>query len=423
MGYLYGDSSPFPLKENFIETLREATDACVALLQIDEALDDAYDRADETKAIAVREQARLEALAGSLVRALEGPIGDQEAPAAAQTAVRVLQAARQVLEGARAESANRRDDALRQVETTIATQRAGILRALEGFLARRELPATVWRLRWRAGTESVPAQAQVKGTTPCRLDAVMEIDIPSSHAFARPVRVQELERDVVIHLPREGGLLRRAGRRPERLDRFYVTEVELGPERCAFVVRRGIKAPSDGLEIVVRADGQGRPTAKHLSPTGPGLGGTVTLDGVDGAAVERLWGRIEANVRDLVKRRTRLVAAHLDGVPVRDVDRPALIAKLVVDELAPIVREMRRRSASRDELVLKRDLGGGRREEIFMPRRELEWKFAALSPGRRALFDAYELGGELTGELEVREVLEISSSDETLDRALIGATV
>ena len=35
MAYLYGDSSPFPLDENFLETLRDVTEAATGLLRID----------------------------------------------------------------------------------------------------------------------------------------------------------------------------------------------------------------------------------------------------------------------------------------------------------------------------------------------------------------------------------------------------
>ena len=35
MRYLFGDSTPFPLSHNFLETLEMVTDTCVALLHLD----------------------------------------------------------------------------------------------------------------------------------------------------------------------------------------------------------------------------------------------------------------------------------------------------------------------------------------------------------------------------------------------------
>lgn len=406
MRTLFGDSTPFPLDDEFIETLRDATDACVSLLRIDEALDEALDQADLAKAEALREQGRLEAIAAALVRAMEPHMGDQEHPGAGQVSVRVVQAARAELESARRESAERREAAVRRTEATIGAERAGIHRAMEAFLARRELPETAWRVRWRMGEGGgeAPVQAFVEGMAPCGLVAVLEADVPADHRFARPPRVAELEREVVIRLPRDRGWLRRSDRRRERLDRMYLTEVDLRPDRAALVLRRHVKGPAPGLEIVMRAEGQEGPTARVLTESGPGLGGAVPLDGDDIAAVHRLWDHVERELSGLVTRRRRLVSATLEDVPVRDLDRPALLARAMVGSLAPLVREMRRRGATAEELVLKRDLGNGRREELFISCHDLARKWAALTPPRREIFDTYGLADEVTGELTTSDV-------------------
>jgi hypothetical protein len=86
------------------------------------------------------------------------------------------------------------------------------------------------------------------------------------------------------------------------------------------------------------------------------------------------------------------VQASSDHQPLRDVARPGRIAEKLIDLVAPTVRELRRRSAPTGELILKRELGGGRREEIFLRRVELTSQWAALGPGRRTLFDAWGLG-------------------------------
>ena len=52
-----------------------------------------------------------------------------------------------------------------------------------------------------------------------------------------------------------------------------------------------------------------------------------------------------------------------------------------------MIRARGRRSSSTSELVLKRDLGNGRREELFMLRADLTRMYRELSAGRRALFD------------------------------------
>jgi hypothetical protein len=60
--------------------------------------------------------------------------------------------------------------------------------------------------------------------------------------------------------------------------------------------------------------------------------------------------------------------------------------------MAPVVREIAKRSLAPTELVLKRQTGDGRREEIFVSRRDLQVKLRGLLPATRAVFAPLELG-------------------------------
>jgi hypothetical protein len=57
-----------------------------------------------------------------------------------------------------------------------------------------------------------------------------------------------------------------------------------------------------------------------------------------------------------------------------------------------VVREITKRSLAPTELVLKRQTGDGRREEIFVARRDLQVKLRPLGPAARAVFAPLELG-------------------------------
>ena len=63
MRYLYGDSSEFPLNQNFIETAAAATDMAVALLKVDELIVRAKKTTEEANDAARGELADLEELA------------------------------------------------------------------------------------------------------------------------------------------------------------------------------------------------------------------------------------------------------------------------------------------------------------------------------------------------------------------------
>src|SRR5690606_22252820 len=70
MRYLYGDSSAFPLNENFIETLAAATDCAVALLDVEEKIERARQTADEVNSAAMRELADIDQLENRVTMAL-----------------------------------------------------------------------------------------------------------------------------------------------------------------------------------------------------------------------------------------------------------------------------------------------------------------------------------------------------------------
>jgi len=115
-----------------------------------------------------------------------------------------------------------------------------------------------------------------------------------------------------------------------------------------------------------------------------------------------LWETIEGELRELIGHRNRLVWARLDDTDAEDLERPGELAENLLMALAPIIREIRVRSRVPGELVLKRDLSNGRREELFVPRKELESKYASLSYEYRACFNAVGLGSEATQEFVQR---------------------
>jgi hypothetical protein len=418
MAYLYGDSTTFPVDENFLETLRDVCDAVAALLRADGSLMRARERAEEARRFSLKETAELEQIAGGLVRTLEPPMSGGVSPSAARAAGRVLQAARGVLESARGECGVRRDEALRGVERELHEVRGMVARHLEGLLARRQLPQTVWRLSWRAGVGEARATAKVQGAAAMGLTTTMDLDIPAAHLWAGAVRVKQLDRKIDIELPREGGLLRRAGKATHRLDGWMVTEVEVAPERVAMVLRRHARGPADGLEIVVRDQSGPAPCVRRLRPGGGPMGAEILLQGASTRNVERVWRRVAETMRDLERRRSRLLGASFAGKPIAQLDRPARLASAMVEAVAPLSREIRRKSSAVGELSLKRDIGGGKREELFVPIAELTRRFDGVGGAERIVLQVMGLAGESDAT-----DAEAAAFDDALDAALAGASM
>ena len=89
--------------------------------------------------------------------------------------------------------------------------------------------------------------------------------------------------------------------------------------------------------------------------------------------VMRLWKRVIDSTRDLGMRRQGddrrppSTASRCARSTSRRRSRTSMI-----NVLAPVVQEIARRSGAPGELVLRRDLGEGRREEIYITKAELQ---------------------------------------------------
>jgi hypothetical protein len=399
MAYLYGDSSPFPLNENFIETLRGATDTCIALLQADEGMEQVRDSSEQEKRNAERDLAGVEKLSSSLSQAIASHEVDPGSPYVGEVHARLMTNLRSVCESAARDIVSRRDSGLMKMESQLGVERGRVPQALERFLLRHELPETQWSFNWlvRAGATQGASQAHAWAVarTPSGLEATFELDLSASGLWSRPFRVGEVRPDVVIQLPRTGRWNREAALKEERLDKYVVTEVSLTPGRCAMVVRKKAET-SPGLEFMISQSEATGVTVKALDdPTGPDE--PVLMESVDAAAIAGLWETLAVRLRPLADNRARMVQALLEGTPIAEIESPARVASLIVSAISPYVREMVKRSAVSGELVLKREVGDGRREEIFISVRELTDKFGKLSAKRQAFFEEFGLVYDIEG--------------------------
>ena len=85
--------------------------------------------------------------------------------------------------------------------------------------------------------------------------------------------------------------------------------------------------------------------------------------------------------------RRSLIDLALAGAPLGQLDEPRIIPLEILAQLSPLARTLRERSRMSGELVLKRDIGDGRREELFVPRATLAAQFARLPSEYRRPFE------------------------------------
>src|SRR5262249_14288004 len=137
------------------------------------------------------------------------------------------------------------------------------------------------------------------------------------------------------------------------------------PDSFAFMVRR------TETNLVAEVRHPDDPQAEGQLP--------AVVEAGDRVHLERLWQLLRKSVSPLLDHRTRVTSVHLDAEDVFSGQRvPELISR-IVRILSPTVAEVARRSPNPQELSLKIEHDGGRREEIYVKKADLVDKLEALA--------------------------------------------
>lgn len=393
--YRFGDGTPFPLAENFIETIVAAVDSCVAIFQRDAEAEAREERQRLTRRAAEDEMKRLDALKVLIETAVTPLLVKKDRPGRASqvAAQKIFEAANQIIRQSRLGIARRRDTVSMEV---VPPPDDAVVTALEGFFRNHALPRTEWRLRWSVDGGKVAAEVGAQATR--ELDLSFDVAIPADSEWNHPMSVSAL-----LHgMPIPSVVELRGKRRAMNLDTFAVTEVNVAPGRVALVLRESSKKASAGLHIVMPHSSDTAPLVVALDKHDQPKSQPFCLDEHGSAGIHALWAAIEARIPALLAARSALVSARLGGQEVGELAHPAVLAEAILMALAPLLREMRMRSMVPGELILKRDLGGDRREEMFVPRRVLLQKIASLPPRYRQVFEAVGLSEEATSDFVTR---------------------
>ena len=383
--YRYGDGTPFPLDENFIETLTAAVETCTnAFLPLAE-LDLRRDRARDTRKGGERETAKLDELEQDVLAALTKHVGDKK-PAVSITA----QLAEKLIGTVRATVA----DSRKQIEGRIAategqaaarTAADGVVKALGPFFEAHQLPKSAWIMSWDARGNEVAADAVA---TAGRLAAAFSLAVDS---FRAPIRVDSLADAVVVHMMKKG-MFGKAKPAPIDLGKYVLVAYERTAAERVLTLKENANKASPGLRFAVQEQGA---TWVSIAASGDAEGESNPLDVDDLDAVRRLADGATAALKDLITKR-RLVDLSLGGKSIADLTEPRMVPFELLAQLTPLARSIRERSRMSGELVLKRDLENNRREELFVPRATLAAQYARLPHEYCKPFEDMGISGEET---------------------------
>ena len=397
MARVYGDSTPFPHDIDYIHMLRDGVDCTVRLLSAQHSIRVAEERADYAERAMRNEVTELNALFDRIHAAATQPITDGMEVA--------LRAASQIAAGARAVV----DGAARELEAQVGIEssqsghiidkaRETASSAIEQFLERHTPPDSRLCLQLTANPEANVAHVTL--LTPYGVSAVFGVAIPAAHAWARPRRVGDLAAHVEIQMPKESGWLsKRVEMAPLRLERLFISDVTFSERSGMMRLRRGAGLGS-GYEFRIELE-----TGVKLSVCPVREDGGVddqqplVVQGNDQGTLLSLWQAVVQSAADLMRLRQRMVSAAFNGRPLLEIEAPRVVAEALIGHMAPVVSEISRRSGAPGELVLRRNLGEGRREETYCTHAELIEKIMVLPPDLRIVFSALHLSGSMASAL------------------------
>jgi hypothetical protein len=381
--YRYGDGTPFPLEENFIETLTAAVEACTNAFMPLTELDGRRERARSGRAEADRELGKLTDLDRALTTALAPFMATDRGAQTQSVAQKILQTAKTSVQQARV-VIDGRVQAL-EAQAGAGTASDAVLHALRPFFDHHQLPNTKWIYAWDArgaepAADAVASSGRLTASFTCRVDA-----------HRTPIRVGDLADAVIVHMMKKG-LLGRAKPAPVELAKYVMVAFEKSGGEHVITLKEKADKASQGLRFMVGEHGA---TWQSISITGDAETESNPLDFEDVDGIRRLGEGAAKAFKDLVDHRT-LAALALGGQSLDKLPEPRIVPMEVLQQLTPLTRTIRERSRVSGELVLKRDIGGGRREELFVPRQQLAQQFMKLPMEYRKPFENMGISSEDT---------------------------
>ena len=387
MSFLYGDSTPSTLDIDYIAFVRDTVGFCVAVLEADQRIAQGIARTRALDADAVTEIDRLKKVAAIVPHAFDSVALGPAESASTRCVATIVRSALEVvrLETSAIHAALDGETARRDGEA--AREREACVKALEKLLIAHDLPDAKREVRI-ALVEGSHYAARARISTEFGLVAAVDLDVPAGHLYERVLRIDRLVERLDVQAPEVAGWLHKEVKlRTQHLDRHHVTEISIGPGGAgAFKLRAQPDGTGPGFDVIVSREVPRVQLARIDQGDAPPEPPFAAED-ADARKLLGLWEKLAGGAVQLTRHRKALIEAKLDGEPVQAASMPTRVVERLIATVAPVVQEISARSQSPGELVLRRLLGDGKREEIFLPKSELKAKLEPLTESNRRLFD------------------------------------
>lgn len=387
MGYLYGDATESTLDHNYLEFLKAAVDFAAGVLESSDRVRCFEDESQQKKREAAREREQIAAVERALTTTVDQCLTVTDAPLTNKCVHQVRALTHGELERSKGAIEKGLERELARLQAQIKDQRAGNLVRLERLLLEHDLPTSRQWVDYRLD-DTGKASADLVGVSGLKLGWSIELEIPPEHLLHAPLRIDRLMPQMTIDVPEMSGFIRKRVK-PKRykVTKDHVIAIQHQGSEAVLVLRTNVAERDTGFDITFR---EGVPSqvvrlhkGKASDPSEP--------EAEDVDRLQELFGKLTASLAELRNNRRALRSARLDDKPLARHAHPSVLVERLVDEMAPVVREISQHSLSPTELVLKRVLADDQRVEIFASKAELQAKIETLSPEAKRIFAPLEL--------------------------------
>jgi hypothetical protein len=384
--YLYADSQRFPHDFDFIATLSGLVDLTVVVLSGSRENLRLDDELAHARGILAERAGQLDALMQGVFHAAEGSLANKSGETVLSDAVfRLERTSEELCAGTRNELERSFEAERVRIERATSQVHARMIDAVRSFLLGYELEVRGqdFSAELKERGYSVQLTQIIEGGIVVRYD----IDDRRS-PFAQVRKVSDFVGSISLEVgTRRSWLTGSVSVESRALDEYVIGSVRLRGNTADISLRKKRDTP-DTLSIhLVRGDNGVR--AQIVRAEEPAS--TFDLDENASAPLAQLWAALAASAQVELAARTAVRAVTLDDQDALNARGAEALVQRLVEVCRPIVQEVGKRSRSPHELSLKRPLGEGRREELFLLRSTLLDRLSVLAADDLARIDSLGL--------------------------------
>lgn len=386
--FLYGDSQPFAGGYDFLAALRQFVTAASRALALGHEADGLE------SSLGDRAQEHLYAI--DAIQSFFGSVSDAITERAARSgapqivgpyASELLERVEALAAQAKAGRARELDGASAEVTAKIRERRAEIRKVVAEYLLTDPLPVLSWALSLSLSGTSPSGQVALEH--PADVSTSFALEVARDPSWSRPRRVGDLAPGLTLQVGYKKAFLR-SSLHPDVvvLDELVIAALEIGPDSMELHLRRRLDAPRDSFVVTVDPDAHAQPVVKitRFDERSGASEAPFESQGDEARRVLELVTVLRGECAQLLASKKRLLGAQLDGHDVFERNLVSVLLQRIAERLGKTAQEVSRHSPNPEELSLKLEREGGRREELYLKKAELVALVTPLPPEAQQLF-------------------------------------